>query len=529
MPDSNIKTIVLRYRDLSSKDTIELHSKIIKTKKYVWWGWWAKPQEKVALEEFAELKKIANAEGNLKIYLLDSGKVELRSAICSDICFDPSGIFIPSPVKSATPTYYRKSEYMIWFKFTEISEPIENANLEIGQFSYLKIDEHFAARVSPFSAFENKKVYDLNELVEQQCTIWFLREALETDQDRRIVSYAPGTGNADTSFSIDVSNKLLWLSDLHFSEGHHAFTNTVGSDNSLFNVLKSKLETINFNSFSKVLVSGDFTFKSSKEEFDSAKSFCDQLSSCYSILNSSFIFCPGNHDMKYAEEEYQDEDPVALTFDIAKENYVKFYEKTRATTANKYFNTVQRFITNNGVMVEIITLNTCILQQDAKHFRGMGFAGNDQLRALSKILKQTEKMNTVRILTMHHHLLPVIYSEKPKVNPMYSMLLDSEAISQFCLDNNISVVLHGHTHKDYYSEMTRKVKKDRKEVKKTIYILGLGSTGAIREDLTYGANNQFATLVFEKECLKISIYELSPDGNNENKDVLREHIIPYGD
>lgn len=522
----NIKTIVLRYRDLSSKDTIQLHSKIIDKKGFVWWGWWAKPQEKVALEEFAYLKDVANSEHNLSVFLLDSGKVELRSAVCTDIIFGATGKFISSPLPAATPSYYRKSEYMIWFKFTSISSLIDNATTEINQFSYLKIDEHFASRTSPFSAFENKKVYDLNELVEQQCTIWFLREATAADEERRIVSYAPGTGNADDSFSITTSNKLLWLSDLHFSKNHHAFNNTVGSDNSLFNILRCKLDSISFNSFSKVLVSGDFTYTSSAEEFEAAENFCEKLSSCYSISGSSFIFCPGNHDMKYAEKDYKDEDAVVLAFDVAKENYVKFYQKTRETTANKYFNTVQRLITSNGVMVEIVTLNTCILQQDATHFRGMGYAGNDQLRTLAKELKQTEKMNTVRILVMHHHLLPVIYSEKPQVNPMYSMLLDSEAITQFCLDNNITIVMHGHTHKDFYSEITRKIKKERK---KTIYILGLGSTGATREDLTIGTNNQFATLQFEKTCLKVSVYELSPDGNNENKEPIKEHTIPYGE
>ena len=37
-----IKTIILRYRDLSNKNTIELHKKIINSKGFVWWGWWAK-------------------------------------------------------------------------------------------------------------------------------------------------------------------------------------------------------------------------------------------------------------------------------------------------------------------------------------------------------------------------------------------------------------------------------------------------------------------------------------------------------
>ena len=525
MSTPNIKTIVLRYRDLSSKNTIELHSKIIKEKEYVWWGWWAKPQEKVAMEVFGNLNKQIAENGNLQVYLLDSGKIELRKATCTQIIFDISGGVKPSPLKAATPKYYSKSEYMIWFKFTDISEVIQDADSEINNFSYLKIDEHFASGLSPFSAFENKKVYDLKELVEQQCTIWYLREAKSTDENRRIVSYAPGTGNADTSFTIDKTNKMLWLSDLHFSNTHHAFVKNEGSDNSLFNILKSKLDEIKFNKFSKVLVSGDFTFKSSIDEFQLAKKFFNQLSSCYSIEGSSYIFCPGNHDMQYAKEGYKDNDSVVLNYDEAKENYINFYESTRETTANKYINTVQRFITSNGVLVEVIALNTCILQQDSEHFRGMGFAGNDQLSELSKVLKQTEKMGTLRILTMHHNLLPVQYSEKPQVNPMYSMLLDSEAITQFCLKNNISVVLHGHTHKDYYSEITRKFEKN----KKTIYIIGLGSTGAKTDELTIGYTNQFATITFDETSLNVEIHEILPDGNVKNNSALSQYTIPYGE
>ena len=526
MQSQNIKTLVLRYRDLSSKNTIDLHSKVISKKGFVWWGWWAKPQEKVALDLFSEFSSIAKSGGHLKIYLLDSGKVELRSAICTDICFDATGKVIPSPQKNATPTYYSKSDYLMWFKLEEISEALPDPQCVINQFSYVKVDQHFASGESPFAAFDNKRVYDLEELIEQQCTIWYLRDALTSDDDRRIVSYSPGTGEADNSFSIDNNNKLLWLSDLHFSTDHHAFRKTVGSDNTLFTSLNQRLNAIRFNKFSRVLVSGDFSFRSSVDEFASARVFFDQMSSCYSISGSSYVFCPGNHDMQYAIEEYKDEDPVVLNYSEAKKNYIDFYEKVRETKANRYINTVQRFVTANGILVEIIALNTCILQQDSTHFRGMGFAGNDQLRDLEKALKNTEKMNSVRVLVMHHHLLPVVFAEEPRVNPMYSMLLDSEAISQFCMDNNVSVILHGHTHKDYYAEIIREWQKGKRKV---IHVVGLGSTGAKRDDLSEGAHNQFATLTFEPDVLKIQIFELFPDGSNINNEAIREYCISYGE
>ena len=522
---NNVEKIVLRYRDLSSKNTIESHKSIITEYEYVWWGWWAKPQEKVDLETFAELKKRAQDEG-IDIFLLDSGKEELRSAKCIDIEFATTGDYIKSPDKKKTPKYYNKNEYMIWFKLSYISDVMSNGNEIINDYSYLKNDEHFASRISPFAAFENKKVFNLSELIEQQCTIWYLRKAKESDEHRRIVSYAPGSGNFDNWFSIDETNRLIWFSDLHFSTKHHAFQNTIGSNNSLFNVIREKLDSIEYKKFSRILVTGDFTFESSVAEFKQAQHFFEEFSSVYSIGGAAFAFCPGNHDMEYAKEEYTDESKVVLTYDEAKRNYIDFYERIREITANKYINTMQRFITVSGKLVELICINTCILQQDGSHFRGMGFAGNDQLRELKKLLKQTEKMNAVRILAMHHNMLPVVYSEKPQVNPMYSILLDSEAISQFCVENNISVVLHGHTHKEFYTEVTRKSNDGNK---KTIYVIGLGSTGAVKEDLSEESNNQFATVQFEKSCIRISIYPISPTGGNSNKEYIVEHIIPYGE
>lgn len=521
-----VETIVLRYRDLSSKNTISIHNDKILSNGFVWWGWWAKPQERVALEVFEVLAKKAISNTHLELFLLDSGRNELRKAKCTDIKFESNNP-IPSPQKNATPAYYNKNEYLMWFRFEEISDPIDNPDKEINNFSYVQINEHFATKISPFSVFDNKKVYNLNEMIEQQCTIWFLRKAKNDDENRQIISYAPRNGNVETSFSIADTNQLLWLSDLHFSDNHFAFKKSVGSDNKLFDILKNKLDSIKFKNFSKVIVSGDFTFSADKKEFDEAKDFFSQMTSGYGTNGESYIFCPGNHDMKYSEKSYEDKSPIELNYDKAKSNYIDFYEHVKGITSNKYNNNIHRFVSLNGILVEIIALNTCILQQDQEHFRGMGFAGNNQLFELKNELKATAKMNALRILVMHHNLIPVIYSEAPKVNPMYSMLLDSEAISQFCIENNILLVLHGHTHKNFYVEMTRKYE-NKDNQKKTIYVVGLGSTGTSKSDLTDGYNNQFATIQIEEKVLKLSIYELFPSGSNEKTEPICKYVIPFG-
>ena len=49
---NTLKTVILRFRDLNTSNTIKVHKDIIDLFGSVWWGWWAKPQEKVPIDEF---------------------------------------------------------------------------------------------------------------------------------------------------------------------------------------------------------------------------------------------------------------------------------------------------------------------------------------------------------------------------------------------------------------------------------------------------------------------------------------------
>ena len=73
-----IETIVLRYRDLSSKNTIKIHNDKIAAKGFVWWGWWAKPQEKVALEVFKSLAEKAVSDTHFEVFFLIQVEVNLE-------------------------------------------------------------------------------------------------------------------------------------------------------------------------------------------------------------------------------------------------------------------------------------------------------------------------------------------------------------------------------------------------------------------------------------------------------------------
>ena len=118
-------------------------------------------------------------------------------------------------------------------------------------------------------------------------------------------------------------------------------------------------------------------------------------------------------------------------YDSSKEAYIDFYRQVFGADPTESLYSIRRFLTPDLVPIEVIAINSCLLQQDKDHFRGMGYVGNDQRNEIEGKLALTNGKKVFRILVMHHHLMPVMFSEEPKVSEMYSLTLDSEAISQF--------------------------------------------------------------------------------------------------
>lgn len=524
--EHEVKTIILRFRDMVIQDTIFEHNQIIKDKGYVWWGWWAKPQEKVPVNEFNCLREMCRQQDGLAVYLFDSGNQFLYEANCTDIYYI-NGDKIPSKETDHTPVYYASVQYMAWFQFksiTKFSEEMSHINQKLQEFSYCEVDDFFVSGLSSFSPFYGKRIYGAGELQEQQRTIWFVRDYREGDKLHEIHSYSASLingQNVERDFKLLRTNSLLWVSDLHFSKEHHAFKVEPGNDNKLSISLKRALDTLlRKDNISFVVISGDLTFAAEEEEFHLAEQFISDLNSMYQLDEKSYAVCPGNHDIRLSKEGFKEEEKVSVASEEAKENYVRFCRKIFGVEPTDNLYSIKRFLTQDMVPVEVISINTCVLQQ-GEHFMGMGLVGNNQLASIENDLALTKDKRVVRILVMHHHLLPVMYSEKPKVSQMYSMMLDSEAVSQFVVKNRIGLVLHGHTHKEYYAEIVRQSETADKQ---KFYVVGLGSTGAVQADLSEGRNNMFAVLSFSSKELQIVQYDLKPSG--ETSSPVKTYRIP---
>ena len=526
MLNQKLKTIILRFRDLATPDTIAAHKKVIDLNGEVWWGWWSKPQEKLPIEEFKVLRGLSRSENRLEIFLFNSGSEDLYTATCSDIDFE-NGDCKQSPNKEKTPSYYSDNQYMAWFKFTAISEPFSNgeAKTRLKKHSYYKVDDFFISGKSQFTPFYNKRVYSQNELFQQQRTIWFLKEFERGDKSHEIHSYMQSLTdgkNIQANFKVLSSPHILWLSDLHFSEkDKHAFITAAGDTNRLSIRLQNEINKMDSLSISSIIVSGDLTFSSTEKEFIMAEEFCRDMNSFFALSGADYCIVPGNHDIAFSNKPFNESDPVTVAFENAKELYVDFLKRIKGIEPEDELYSVHRLLTVDLKPLEIICMNSCLLQQDEEHFRGMGFAGNDQIRKIEDALDLTKGTDVFRILVLHHHLIPTLFKEDPKPDTMYSIMLDSEAVSQFIIRNNIKLVLHGHAHKEFYSEIIRK--KDGSKYK--YYIVGLGSTGVIFSKLSDCNPNMFAIITTESSSLIINGYSLFPNGQTSTR--LFQHSIPF--
>lgn len=284
---SKFETLILRFRDLSDVNTIEEHKKIIADKGSVYWGWWSKPQEQVPLIEIRDFKKQISDSAK-RIFLFDSGRKLIYEANCREI-YTSEGDPCSIEDNSLIPEYYRLVQYKMWFKFDKISAcNKETTEKLLQQYAYVCIDDFFVGRKAPSRVFENKIVYGTQELYEQQITIWFLRKANATDSKHEIHSYQHDyltDEKNNKTFRVLTTNKMLWLSDLHFSSEHHAFKGIPGSTTTLNSCLHQELRAIKAdNEISYMIISGDITFKCVKEEYDMALEFFKNLNSTLVLI-----------------------------------------------------------------------------------------------------------------------------------------------------------------------------------------------------------------------------------------------------
>jgi hypothetical protein len=131
----------------------------------------------------------------------------------------------------------------------------------------------------------------------------------------------------------------------------------------------------------------------------------------------------------------------------------------------------------------------------------------------------------LRIVVVHHHLLPVTFREDPKSGQVYSVVLDAEALARWIVLHRVNLVLHGHMHQPFSARVERPVDINRPDgLWHRFHVVGLGSTG-VKDHLGEVKRNVFGLLHFEDEHLLLRTFTIDPDNPAQDLWSLR---IPYG-
>ena len=497
----------------SDNGTIEQHKKIIDDNGYVWWAWWKKGGEKVP-NDFSLLSTQVKEEP-LYVFLVDSGQNVLYRAICNNIEVR-SSTKISSPEKDKTPAYYCDQSYYAWFRFTRI-EPCDECELK--KYSYIHCNDLFDDENIDFSGFENKRIYSIAELIQQNRTVWFVREAEEADPDNEVVLL-----NADLIRPLNFSRKyyqasgdtLLWLSDLHLSD--NTFEHMAGKSQAT--LAQHIYKCIGSKKLAGLLISGDITSRAESNGFQIAKQLLRDIN--YEIptqMNSeNILICPGNHDFKRVTINLPaDSNPswIYQNNDSTKD-FVEFYHSIYKLKPNQYFASGKKILLSSGHTVEIVALNSLMLQQ-YPNFDGHGYLSQEQLDYVAEQMGWDDSQNqkAIRIAMMHHHYMPTCYVEVVDVNRASSVVYDADRLMNWLTKYKVRVLLHGHKHKSFAAQVSYPKESGENNITSDnfhqVAIVGMGGTGA------KDADNKLATINFDSDEMIIQFYRLYNDQISQDK------------
>ena len=338
--------------------------------------------------------------------------------------------------------------------------------------------------------------------------------------------------NFTEQYTSSKSCNLLWISDPHFG-AEHAFpsiSDTVG--NHLAHAIEDAAKDGDIHDFAGILISGDLTWQARREEYQEFRNFLARMASSPSKLdNYRVAICPGNHDLAFTDSP---DDKTAAIHNTpapaeARFNYEEIYRELFYIQPNQYLSMSRRFLLGGHLPVEVICLNSSLLEQKEGWFQGHGFIGQAQLDNVESELGWDTKFDPdrprpFRIVVMHHHLLPVTFSESPMGGVQYSVVLDAERLARWLSRHRVDLLLHGHMHQSFFAKVSRPVDVSRPDDElHTLHVIGLGSTGVKPTHRQDGTQNMFGVLSASRNYVTIRIFTVNP-GTEESRKLWEIRI-----
>lgn len=234
---------------------------------------------------------------------------------------------------------------------------------------------------------------------------------------------------------METAATILHLTDVHFGTDHRfnmaATATAPDAQRPLLDSVLRDSETLGVTP-DLVVVTGDLTSTGQPGEFKQFGTFASSLCSHFKLKHSSVLIVPGNHDVYWGR-------------------------KADAVSKGEFGSFVSGFynLPSNDPQLELPIVEfggVCVLGMDTTtlmraSLSGIGHVGYPQLDMAEKRLKGSKA--AVRVLALHHHLLPVSWVEPGLPEEQKSMTLDAPTVLAWAQRNGFSMILHGHQHQSF--------------------------------------------------------------------------------
>lgn len=478
--------IMIRFRD-EINPAIALHNEVIAKSGKCYWGVWLKSfEDKVQTTKRAQ--EVAGA--GQTIYIADTASKAKPAVYLVNI----GNVLGPSEVDpNLVPEYYRSkiAGISLWF---ELTSKIQEIDADRNLVALLGVP-----------------------------TTYFLRY----DSTGKIINDSPQREYALNA--VAGATYVLQLSDIHLGEDH-AFRYPVekektdtGPRRTLSEVLVEDLQRVGaFGQIGCVIISGDIVTRGawSKDiEFGAEKIsgaeisrvFLRDLSEKLAVPPNLFCMVPGNHDIVREAGG----DPAQLQSALLSYEHEAGFRALREDFSQVYrlspLNYVAKIEYSKRTLI-LGLLNSAYLNEKTR-FSDYGYVGDDADSVFS--IMGSYAGDEVKILVLHHHLLPVYEREPIGEGGRVALTLDAAKILRQAQEAKVCAVLHGHQHatkKMNYASWTPEMDKAFQKLKNPLTVLAAGSAGVKRERLPHDETNAYGLIDLSSSKPKICVRRIYADG-----------------
>jgi predicted phosphodiesterase len=305
------------------------------------------------------------------------------------------------------------------------------------------------------------------------------------------------------------------LSDLHFGADYGFLPQSqrpqIGErKKTLTEALRLDLTRLHLlDDIALVVVTGDFTTRGDWTPATKGNILAEfeQIRQLLRLERWQIVAIPGNHDIvRYKPDGMVDAAEIALGNQVTYEHevpYREFLEDLTGRDKAAPLDFIERYSLPE-VDIAICGLNSCRIV--ATQWTEYGYVGDKGTDVIKLLGDEPTTRPTVKMLAVHHHLLPVISVEAPN-SAGVSLCLDACAVLDSAQSSGIHLALHGHQH------LPRIVRYQPLSAKLThaICVLSNGSAGVIA-DRRGDERNTYAILKPDKDSVRLWLRELRPDG-----------------